>query len=274
MLRKRKLISCLLISIIAVMLCFTGCAKEQTTKSEEKKEEDLSWFDEAIDNFNNAQYGEVRLENKQTYSDGSTIDMMDKSKIDRKENVLFLESRDGGTYYFQTADNISDVTVSDGNGQTYQIGDDHPMERVLYSTALSLWKRDETAENLEFEKIDEVDGKKTIKLKRTFITPEEETLAGMLMKEGLLTEAQIAADEVFKKAVEENKKGITEVYYWFDAQSHELIRNMTDMTTELFISEYLNASENGTEQEKTIESWIMTTTYSWPKEYEPITMPS
>lgn len=61
---------------------------------------------------------------------------------------------------------------------------------------------------------------------------------------------------------------------WFDAQSHELIRIMTDMTTELFISEYLDASENGTEQEKTIESGIMTTTYFWPKEYEPITMPS
>lgn len=274
MLRKKRLISCLLMSIIVTALCVTGCAKEQTTKSEEKKEEDLSWFDEAIDDFNNAQYGEVRLENKQTYSDGSTIDMMDKSKIDRKENVLVLQSRDGGTYYFQTAENISDVTVSDGSGQTYQIGDDHPMERVLYSTALSLWKRNETAENLEFEKIDEVDGKKTIKLKRTFIIPEEETLAGILMKEGLLTEEQIAADEAFKKAVEENKKGITEVYYWFDAQSHELIRIMTDMTTELFISGYLNASENGTEQEKTIESGIMTTTYSWPKEYEPINMPS
>lgn len=270
MLSRKRLKRGILIAAIGLVLSLGGCAKTAAST-----EEDLSWIDQSIREFNEAEYGEQIVENTLSYSDGSVNAQKDKSQIDRRENVIHLESRDGSEYYFQMEENVGVTLGPDGEENRYPLDQEHPVEYAMYSALMTQWELNVSADEFEYAGMAQLDGQAAIKLKRTFRVPEEETLAGMLEAEGILSEEQMNGNAKLKEAVEKNREGKKESSYWFDAESHELLQIETDTTEELIITDSINGTDDleAADGRKVPESWITTMQYTWPKNHVPLKMP-
>lgn len=183
------------------------------------------------------------------------------------------------TMYYKLRDNVYDEYISRGKDQPFQVNKDRSIDEYGgYQTGFGRWELKAEKEEFEFEGKEEIDGKKAVKLKRTESVPEEETLTFLVVNGGGLTKEQINENEMLKKAIEENKKGIKISYYWFDEKTHDLIQQKSDLTTDLIINYFVrlqNDSGNTTEAVDTAvpESWTTITKYIWPEKYEPVQLP-